>query len=269
VGFPVTAEELWRTSWQWHPTVVGGCLLLAAAYLLLARPLTPLRSLAWLGGTALIALTLLGPLDVLGDDYLFSAHMLEHLVFLVMVPPLLLLGLPRATAARIVSREPAATVERLLRRPPVAWLTGVVTLYAWHLPAFYNAALADERVHIAQHLSFLVTATVFWWPVLTPLADHRMGGPTAIVYLFLAALANSVLGAVLTFSGPGRYPLYTRPTGNSPVLRLVRDDWGLDPKADQQLGGLFMWVVGGLFFLTGILGMFGRWYRDSGRYGVP
>ncbi|MGD8863902.1 MAG: cytochrome c oxidase assembly protein [Myxococcales bacterium] len=265
----MTTGELWRTSWEWEPSVGVGCVLLAVVYLAVVRPLTPARTAAWLGGMALIGLTLLGPLDVLGDEYLFSAHMLEHLVFLVMAPPLLLLGLPPETAARIVSWGPASCVERLLRRPAVAWLVGVVTLYAWHLPVFYNAALADERVHIMQHLSFLVTATIFWWPVLAPLPDHRLSGHMAIGYLFFAAVANSVLGAVLTFSGPGSYPLYTRPTGDSPVLRLVRDGWGLDPAADQQLGGLFMWVVGGLFFLAAILGMFGRWYRDSGRPGVP
>jgi len=105
--------------------------------------------------------------------------------------------------------------------------------------------------------------------VLAPLPEHRLAGPPAIVYLFLAALANSVLGALLTFSSPGLYPWYTRPTGGSAALRLIRDGWGLDPAADQQLGGLFMWVVGGMFFLAAVLAMYGRWYRESGRPGVP
>ncbi len=265
----MTTGELWRTSWDLHPSVLVGSGLLAAAYLALARPLTAWRTAAFLGGAVVLALTLVGPLDALGDRYLFSAHMLEHVMLLVVVPPLLLLGLPPATARRIVAWPPAAAVESVLRRPAVAWLTGIVTLYAWHLPALYNAALAHEGIHILQHLSFLVTATVLWWPVLSPLPDHRLKGHIAIAYLFLAAVANSVLGAILTFTGPGLYPLYARPTDGSAVLRLVRDGWGLDPAADEQLGGLFMWVVGGLFFLVAILGMFGRWYRDSGRDGTP
>jgi cytochrome c oxidase assembly factor CtaG len=156
-----------------------------------------------------------------------------------------------------------------LRRPWVAWLVAVGMLYLWHAPALYNAALADERVHAVQHLSFLVTATVFWWPVLAPLPDHRMRGHSAILYLFLAAVANSVLGAVLTFSRPGLYPLYTRPTDGSAALALIRQRWGIDPAADQQLGGLFMWVVGGLFLLVAVLGMYVRWYRESGYRGTP
>ena len=265
----MTTGELLQSTWEWYPSVVAGCVLLAVAHLVFVRPLQRGRVFSWIAGTLLLLFTLVGPLDGLGDDYLFSAHMLEHIVFIVAVPPLLIMGLPRETAAAMLKWRPASVVERFLRRPWVAWLIAVGTLYLWHLPALYNVALADERVHIAQHLSFLVTASIFWWPVMAPLPDHRLRGHAAILYLFLAAAANSVLGAVLTFSGPGLYPLYTRPTDGSAALALIRQRWGLDPAADQQLGGLFMWVVGGLFFLVAILGMYARWYRESGYQGTP
>ena len=265
----MTTGELLRASWEWEPSVVIGCLGLLAAYAALVRPLRRARAAAWTAGVLCILLTLAGPLDVLGDEYLFSAHMLEHLVFLVVVPPLLLLGLPPEAVEGLLARRAFARVEGVLRRAPVAWLTAVVTLYAWHLPVLYNAALADERIHIAQHLSFLITGTIFWWPVMSPLEGRRLQAPLAIVYLFLAALANSVLGALLTFSSPGLYPLYIRPEDGAPAMRLIREGWALDPAADQQLGGLFMWVVGGFFFLWAVLAMYGRWYRESGRAGVP
>jgi cytochrome c oxidase assembly factor CtaG len=269
VGIAVTTSELLQRTWEWHTSVVVGCALLGAAYIVFVRPLRRRRVLSFLAGVLLLLFTLVGPLDGLGDDYLFSAHMLEHIVFLVAIPPLLIMGLPREAVTAMLQWRPAAVVERVLRRPWVAWLIAVGTLYLWHLPALYNAALADERVHITQHLSFLVTATVFWWPVLAPLSHHRLRGHTAILYLFLAAVANSVLGAVLTFSAPGLYPLYTRPTDGSAALALIRQRWGLEPAADQQLGGLFMWVVGGLFFLVAVLGMYTRWYRESGYEGTP
>jgi cytochrome c oxidase assembly factor CtaG len=269
VGIAVTTSELLQKTWEWHTSVVAGCALLGAAYIVFVRPLQRWRVLSFLAGVLLLLFTLVGPLDGLGDDYLFSAHMLEHIVFLVAVPPLVIMGLPREAVTAMLRWRPASVVERALRRPWVAWLVAVGTLYLWHLPALYNEALADERVHITQHLSFLVTATVFWWPVLAPLPDHRLRGHTAILYLFLAAVANSVLGAVLTFSAPGLYPLYTRPTDGSAALALIRQRWGLDPAADQQLGGLFMWVVGGLFFLIAVLGMYTRWYRESGYQGTP
>ncbi len=265
----MTTGELLRASWEWEPSIVIGCAGLVGGYLAVVRPLEARRTAAWTAGALLLLVTLCGPLDGLGDDYLFSAHMMEHLLLLVAVPPLLLWGVTPAAASRLLARRIPAAAERVLRRPAVAWLTAMVTLYAWHAPALYNAALADERIHAVQHLSFLVTATIFWWPVLAPLPGHRLAGPPAIVYLFLAALANAVLGALLTFSSPGLYPWYTRPTGDSAALHLIRDGWGLDPAADQQLGGLFMWVVGGLFFLAAVLAMYGRWYRESGRPGVP
>ncbi len=265
----MTTGQLLRSTWEWYPSVIAGCAALGAGYLALVRPLRAARTASFLAGTVLILLTLVGPLDGLGDEYLFSAHMLEHLVFLVVVPPLLILGIPAEAASRLLGRAPAAAVERVLRRPAVAWLLAIGTLYLWHLPALYNAALAHEQIHILQHLSFLATATVFWWPVLAPLRGHRLRGHAAILYLFLAAVANSTLGALLTFSRPGLYPLYTRPADGSPALELIRRGWGLDPAADQQLGGLFMWVVGGFFFLLAILGMYGRWYRESGHEGTP
>jgi len=265
----MTTGELLLKTWEWYPSVVVGCALLGIAYLAVVRPLRPARTLAFLGGVVVLLLTLVGPLDGLGDEYLFSAHMLEHLMLLVVVPPLLLLGIPAEAASKLLRRRPAAVAERILGRPALAWLLSVGVLYLWHVPFFYNATLADERVHILEHMSFLVTATIFWWPVLAPLRRRRLSGPVAMIYLFLAAVANSVLGAVLTFTGPGLYPLYDRPADGSAEMQLIRRGWGLNPAADQQLGGLFMWVVGGFFFLLAIMGMYTRWYRESGSEGTP
>jgi len=258
-----------RSSWEWSPSIPIGCGLLEALYIALVRPLRPAKLLLYSAGVLVLMLTLVGPLDVLGDDYLFSAHMLEHMLLLVAVPPLLLLGLTGRAARELLAWRPAAAVERVLGRPVLAWLIAVITLYAWHLPVLYNLALAHEKVHICQHLSFLVTATIFWWPILSPLPEHRLRAPTALIYLFLAGTANSVLGAVLTFTSPGLYPLYDRPIGHSTVLAFLRRDWDLDPAADQQLGGLVMWVVGMIFFLWALLAAYWRWYRESGREGTP
>ncbi len=261
----MTTGLLLRQAWDWEPSIVAGCVVLLAVYLLGVRPLQVRRVLAFVGGDVLMLLVLVGPLDYLGDEFLFSAHMLEHLLLLVAVPPLLLMGLPEAWTRRLLALRIVGAVERTLRRPVLAWLIAVVTLYAWHAPALYNAALADERIHALQHLSFLVTATIYWWPILSPLPECQLRGAMAIVYLFLAAVANSVLGALLTFSAPGLYPMYLRPTGDSAVLAFIRDHWALDPTADQQLGGLLMWVVGGFFFLWAVLAVYGRWYRESDR----
>ena len=259
----MTTGRLLVTAWEWDPSVIVGCLGLAVAYLASVRWRVPRKGIYALAGIAVLFLTLEGPLDALGDDYLFSAHMAEHLVLILAVPPLLLLGLPEEPMRRLLRRPLFAGTEHVLSIPLLAWLLCVVTLWAWHLPALYNLTLADERIHILEHLTFLVTATIFWWPVLTPLEERRMKPFAAIFYLYTAGLANTVLGIILTFAPVGLYPAYLHPDDELGALHLIRQGWGLTPQADQQLGGLFMWVGGMFAFLWAILAVLARWYRTS------
>jgi cytochrome c oxidase assembly factor CtaG len=122
--------------------------------------------------------------------------------------------------------------------------------------------LAHEPVHVFQHLSFLVTATMFWWPVLHPIPECRLAMAPAILYLFAAAAENSVLGIILTFIGPGHYPAYLHPDDEYGALRLVRDTWGLSAAADQRLGGLLMWIPGCSVYFLAILALLARWYAE-------
>ena len=258
----MTVWGVLAATWSWEPSVVVGCAVLAGAYLGLAGRAAPGRAAWFLAGVAALLLALDSPLDGLGDRYLFSAHMLQHMLLVLLVPPLLLLGIP-PDWARAALRVPALRrAERCLGHPGVAWLLGIGTMCAWHVPALYNAALAHGLVHVAQHLSFLVTSTIFWWPVCAPLAEARMPALGAVVYLLAAALASSGLGIILTFSPPGLYPAYLHPADPQGLLPTIRSAWGLSPAADQQLGGLLMWVPGGLVYLCAILGTLVRWYRE-------
>jgi cytochrome c oxidase assembly factor CtaG len=136
-------------------------------------------------------------------------------------------------------------------------------MIVWHVPALFNAALADDGIHILQHLSFLVTGVIFWWPVLAPSETRRMAPFAAISYLFGACLTCSLLGAALTFAHPGLYPAYLNPRDSLGILPLLRNQWGLDPKTDQQLGGLLMWVPGCFVYLTAILATVTHWYEEA------
>jgi putative membrane protein len=124
-------------------------------------------------------------------------------------------------------------------------------MLVWHVPALFNAALASEGLHIFQHLSLLVTGTIFWWPILAPVESRRLETLGAIAYLFSACVCCSLLGAFLTFAPVGLYPAYLNPPSHL---------WGLDPKSDQQLGGMLMWVPGCFVYLAGILSTVMRWY---------
>ena len=106
-------------------------------------------------------------------------------------------------------------------------------MLVWHIPTFFNAALANQPLHIFEHLSFLATGTLFWWPIV----EQRLTPLSAITYLFSACVSCSLLGAALSFSEPGMYPAYLHPEDSLGILPLLRDGWGLDPKNDQQLAG--------------------------------
>ncbi len=267
----MTTWTLLTTAWSLQPSVLAGCGGLFAVYSVacmgLARPTRGEaaslgRAAAFLAGVLLLLLALISPLDTLGDRYLFSVHMAQHLLLVLIVPPLLLLGLPPWLAARLLSWAPAGAAERVLGQPALAWALGVGTLWLWHAPALYNAALAAENVHVAQHLTFLVAATVFWWPVLAPPGSRRLAALPAMLYLFTAGAANSVLGILLTFAPPGLYPLYLNPPDPLGLLPLLRGGWGWSPTADQQAGGLLMWVAGGPIYLAAILATLVRWFAE-------
>ena len=263
MGVSVTTLELFQTAWSWYPSVIAGCLLLLLLYLAASRPLSPSHAAWYAAGVLVLFFALVSPLDALGDDYLFSAHMIQHLLLVLVAAPLLLLGIPRTLAARLLERPWLAWLEGKLSRPPVAWLLGIGTLWIWHLPVLYNATLASENIHITEHLSFIVTGVIFWWPVLCPLADHRLQPGPAIIYIFSAGVANTILGIILTFVPVGLYPRYLHPEDELGALYLIRHGWGLSAAADQQLGGLFMWVGGGLVFLVAILGILRRGYLSQ------
>ncbi len=259
----MTARELFFfRGWELHPSVVAGCVLFLAAYLAWVRPRATRHTILFALGTAVLFIALTSPLDPLGDDYLFSAHMLQHLLLCFAAPPLWILGLPSGWVSGVLAHPPFRRAERALGRPAVAWALGIGTLWIWHLPVLYNLTLASEAIHIGEHLTFIVTGTIFWWPVLAPDPLRRLTGPGAVFYLFAGGLANTVLGVLLTFAPLGYYPAYQHPEDELGALSLIRVGWGIDPKSDLELGGLFMWVLGGFVFLWAIVSALARWYRE-------
>ncbi len=256
----MTLSQLLVAGWHPKPEVFAGCALLGAAYLLGARPPAG-RALLFLGGLAVLLLSLVSPLDTLAHTYLFSAHMAQHLLLTLIAPPLLLLGLPPRFVRRLLAPAPLRRIEGALARPLPAWGLATATMWIWHLPALYGLALGDNGIHVAQHLLFLATATLFWWPVLAPAEEPAALAPwAATLYLFTAMASGSVLGIILTFAPPGLYPAYLRPADALGLLPLIRGGWGLTPDADQQLGGLLMWIPGGFIYSLALIGTLARWF---------
>ena len=218
------------------------------------------KTVYFLGGVLLLLLALLSPLDRLGHEYLFSAHIVQHLILALVVPPLLLLGIYESWTETLLRQSLVGWLERHIGHPPVSWLLGVGTMLVWHLPPLFNAALSSHVLHLTQQLSFLMSGIVYRWPVLAPAEKSRLSVVGSISYLFTACLSCSLLGAALTFGPVGLYPAYLHPRDSLGILPLIRDEWGLDPANDQQLGGLLMWVPGCFVYLSAILWKLMRWY---------
>ena len=258
---PMTTTKLMMTAWEFEWSINVGCAAMLFAYFWKVRAVAWQR-LCFVLGVLVLLLSLESPLDALGDDYLFSAHMAQHLLLILIVPPLLLFGISQTSARAWLRVRSIAAAERVLGRPVVAWFTAITVMTLWHVPVFYNFALAHEGVHVLQHLSFLVTATMFWWPVFHPLPERRMPIGVSIFYLFAAVVENSALGIIITFMQVGHYPAYLHPHDEYGALTLIRHTWGLSAVDDQRLGGLLMWIPGCSVYFVAILGLLAHWYSQ-------
>ncbi len=255
----MTTWQLLVSTWDWEPSVLLGCAALAGGYLVLVRFRPARQALYFAAGVLTLLLALISPLDGLGDTYLFSAHMLQHLLLILAVPPLLLLGIPAPLADRALSRRWLRLAEQILGNPFLAWLLGVGVVWLWHLPAMFDATLESESIHILEHISFLVTGVIFWWPIYAPLAKRRLSLAGTLAYLLPAGMASTLLGIILALAPRVIYAPYLDPAGTQATLALIRDGWGLSPIVDQQIAGLLMWVPGSLVYMGVALGAFIHW----------
>jgi cytochrome c oxidase assembly factor CtaG len=210
------------------------------------------RLLSFLAGLACLWIAIGSPLDEFADA-LLSAHMIEHLILMSVVPPLVLLGLPVVPLLRGLPRiihvriagpllrlRPLRAFFHQLVRPRVAWILMNLTFLGWHLPAAYDFALEHEGWHDVEHLCFLATSLLFWWCIVRPWpASLHQRRWSILLYLIGADLVNTALSAFLAFCNRPVYPYYTQHP----------NPFQIDPTADQALGAVVMWVFGSLAFL--------------------
>jgi cytochrome c oxidase assembly factor CtaG len=249
-------------SWDWDLSKIIGCIALVLVFGFWTR-MRPLHTSAlYVAGVAILFLSLASPLDALGDEYLFSAHMFQHFILLMIVPILMILGLPESASRSLLQVRWIAKTERALSHPVFAWILANLILWIWHAPKLYDLAVQNEGIHIFQHLTFLISATIFWWPVLAPTEESRLSSWAGIIYVFTAALSNMALGIALTFMDEPLYTPYLNPEDSWKILGLLRFRFHLDPLADQKLGGVVMWVLGSAVFLGVLLLQFSRWYTS-------
>ncbi len=252
--------QLFSIGWSFEPWVLVFASLLVGAYLLGVGTGVNRHSVLYMTGVAVMLFALVSPLDYLGRHYLFSAHMIQHILLLLIVPLLLLFGIPKRTAQKLLNIEPIGEIMRVLSYPPVAWFLGVGAMWVWHMPSIHDMALNNSSLYITQLVSFVVIGMVFWWPVFTPIESKRLNPLTGTLYLASACLGCTILGMLITFAGAGLYTAYVNPVDSAGLLALIRNDLCITPGVDQQIGGLTMWVPGCLIYLSASMITLAQWY---------
>jgi putative membrane protein len=271
---PRTSADFWST-WGDDPFVMLSLLLSSWMYLVglmnLWRAAGPGHGVrrweAWcfVGGMLALFIALVSPIHPLGQA-LFSAHMTQHELLMLVAAPLLVLGRPMIPflkglplrwshrLGRLSNLRAWRTTWGFISNLYVAWVLHLIALWIWHIPTLFDATLRSELVHTTQHISFLGSALLFWWAVIhAPRRAAAYG--TAVLYMFSTAMHSGLLGVLITFASRPMYEPYinTAPTR------------GFSPLEDQQLGGLIMWIPAGLvYIIAGLLFVVG-WVRESER----
>ena len=265
-GEPLAPHDLWTAdAWRLDPLVVAGLTLTGWLYLRGARPDRGVRrweSCCYWTGWLALALSLASPLHSVGE-VLFSAHMIQHEVMMLVAAPLMVLGRPlsayvwalpmggRRAVGRWAKSRWVETPWKLVVRPLNAFIIHAVVLWLWHAPTLFQATITSDFIHSAQHLSFLSSALIFWWSLIRAHAARRQYAAGAL-YLFGTMMHTGLLGALLTLSTTVWYPAYAR------TARL----WGLTPLEDQQLAGLVMWVPPAFVYVPAALTLLALWLRE-------
>lgn len=259
---PPAPHDLWK-SWDWNPVIAISMALTVWVYsqgiqrlwrrVGRGRVVRVWQVVAFVTGMIAIFIALISPLDALGSA-LFSAHMVQHLILMLVAAPLMVLGIPmivvlwgipkpwRLTIGRWQRHSGLRSTLALLRKPVAVWILYVSVTWVWHLPSLYQASLRSDLLHSIQHISFLGTGVLYWWTLRHPLGEKGEGYGMGILSLFGMVMQGSALGALLTFSKLGWYPVYELSVGW----------WGLTLLQDQQLAGALMWVLGTVVYLSAV-----------------
>lgn len=249
---PLSPLTIW--DWSIHWSTVAGLVAFGALYVFAWRLERPglLEKISFFSGLLVIFLSLNGPLHDLSDFYLFSGHMVQHLLLTLAVPPLLIAGVRGGMLRPLLGVPVVGPLARWLTKPIICFALFNIVLAMWHMPAFYNAAMANHNIHITQHLMMMTSATLMWWPLMSPLPElPRLSYPGQMLYCFLMVIPMSVVAIYIALADTLLYPAY------SSAPRII----GISPMLDQHIGGLIMWIPGGLFFYAIMSVVFFKWVK--------
>jgi putative membrane protein len=270
-------SEEWWLHWTWSPLVLSNLFLVAGVYgrglynlwskTGIGRVISTRQAVLFGSGWLALFIALISPLDALSDE-LSAAHMVQHMTLMNVAAPLLVLGAPGVVLLWALPLRWRSVVGRwyrapehwqsawyLLWQPVLMWSLYAFTLWIWHLPALYEAALRNELFHDFQHFTFLIASALFWRVLLDPVSRLRLGRGVAVLYLFTTSLHATVLGVFMALAPRVWYIEYV---GRTEV-------WKLSPLEDQQLAGLIMWMPACMIYAVVAAVVFAIWLEEKPR----
>jgi cytochrome c oxidase assembly factor CtaG len=212
------------------------------------------------------------PLHYLGMHYYFSAHMITHVVLLLICGPLLVLSIPDKKPS-VKTNKLQAFSAALYRRPWLGWIAGVGIMWLWHIPAVFDSSFVAMSarfsvVPLLHAASMLAAGMLFSWPLLGPFKNYRVHPLGGIVYLFTACISCSLLGLLITFAPLNTFSYYASLRASMPMNGI--DPWGLSIRSDQQAAGLIMWVPCCFIYLSGCVYLLRQWFAaDDTKTVIP
>ncbi|MFP5385564.1 MAG: cytochrome c oxidase assembly protein [Bacteriovoracia bacterium] len=254
--------------WNFDPFLLISLLLITVFYMTGLRNLKKIKSfslLSFAGSIFFLLLALFSPVDFWSDE-LQTWHMIQHMIIMVIAAPLFILGRPMFvllwSLPSSIRRKLGSLYGWLMGRgighyifwhPLILWLFFGFTLWIWHLPSLYEAALLNQRLHDFQHISFFVSSVFFWRILIDPISRYRPKKGLAIFYIFATTLHASLLGLFLALSQGTWYKYYLNKTAT----------WGLTPLEDQQVAGLIMWMPGCMIYVIAAALIFHQWLKKN------
>lgn len=256
---------LW-SDWNIEPTIAIGLLAMLAGYLFVTRDTgitsdpnrvtTSKQKASFIAGLVTLFVALGPPLDDWSDHYLLLAHMVQHLLLILLAAPLLLVGIPAWMLEPLTRNRVTNTIGYWLTRPVIAYAIANLVIVLWHLPVLYDAALRSQPIHVLEHATFIATGILAWWPIAGPLPQWpRLSLPLQSLYFFAMTIPGSIVGAFITFAEPGLYSPYD----TAPRI------FNIDLATDQQAAGLVMWVLVATIYLGLITYTFFKWANSEER----
>ncbi|WP_417396756.1 cytochrome c oxidase assembly protein [Gimesia chilikensis] len=260
--------DLTSELWKWNSPIWLLVLALTGLYLVCLRGQSGKQIACFALALLTLALAYVSPIGVLSDGYLFSAHVIQHLALLLIVPLLLLLSLPSSAMETLFQNPLLNRIGHVLAVPFLGWLSGLGVMWFWHIPSFCSASTESYSLGIVRDATFLLAGLAFWWPIFSPVKRFHLPSAQAVLYLFSACLGCTLLGIYITFTVISVCPAFANPVDRIGILNMLYDQ-GLTPATDQKLGGLLMWVPPCSLYVTAIMVTLRRWYADMEPMAAP